>query len=174
MLKITIANENGGSEGAPHTYDLSQSSAGWTINDRLFDGDVVEISGNKFHVIWKDKSYNVEIVESSLAEKTFHMVINGRKYATLAKDQIDLLLEGMGLNNQSSQKINHVKAPMPGLIQSISVSVGDHVQKGDILLVLVAMKMENMIKAAGEGIVKSIKVSAGETVEKNQVILEFQ
>lgn len=173
MLKIAVANEKSSTGTAQISYDLEQSGENWLVNNKLFDGDVVRISENKFHVIWNNKSYNIEIIDSNLADKTFDILINGRKYSTQAKDRIDLLLEGMGLNNKAAQKMNYVKAPMPGLIQSISVSVGDRVNKGDTLLVLVAMKMENMIKAAGEGTVKSIKVNAGETVEKNQVILEF-
>jgi acetyl/propionyl-CoA carboxylase alpha subunit len=90
------------------------------------------------------------------------------------KDRIDLLLEGMGLHAKVTNKINHLKAPMPGLIHSVAVKEGDKVSKGDILLVLVAMKMENVIKAAGDGTVKSMKIIAGQTVEKNQVMLEFE
>ncbi len=63
---------------------------------------------------------------------------------------------------------------MPGLIQSIAVEPGQEVHKGDTLLVLVAMKMENIIKSPGTGIVKTLKITAGQIVEKNQVLVEFQ
>jgi biotin carboxyl carrier protein len=62
---------------------------------------------------------------------------------------------------------------MPGLIQSIAVAEGDSIAKGDNLLVLVAMKMENVIKSSGSGIIKTLKVMPGQIVEKNQVLLEF-
>jgi biotin carboxyl carrier protein len=46
---------------------------------------------------------------------------------------------------------------MPGLIQSVAVSEGDLIHKGDTLLILVAMKMENVIKSSGSGVIKSLK-----------------
>lgn len=174
MLKITVSQDKTGPVTEQHSFALEQQGGSWLIDQQIFNGDIVRLSDQHFHVIWNNKSYNVEIVEANLNEKTFQVVINGRPYYTAAKDEIDLLLEGMGMQHKSAKKINHVKAPMPGLIQSISVGAGDQVRKDDILLVLVAMKMENVIKAAGDGIVKSLKVSAGETVEKNQVILEFE
>jgi biotin carboxyl carrier protein len=79
----------------------------------------------------------------------------------------------MGLNNGSAGKMNSVKAPMPGLIIDLRVKEGDKVMPGDSLLILEAMKMENMIKASAESIVKSVKVKKGDSVEKNQVLIEF-
>ncbi len=62
---------------------------------------------------------------------------------------------------------------MPGLIIDLRVKDGDAVMPGDPLLILEAMKMENMIKASAAGIVKSVKVKKGDSVEKNQVLIEF-
>lgn len=60
-----------------------------------------------------------------------------------------------------------LKAPMPGLIKSVSVEVGKHVRKGERLFILEAMKMENDIKSPIEGIVTKVQTKAGEAVEKN-------
>ena len=62
---------------------------------------------------------------------------------------------------------------MPGLVLGISINAGEKVTKGDTLLILEAMKMENVIKSPTDGVIKSIAVKKGETVEKNQVILNF-
>jgi acetyl/propionyl-CoA carboxylase alpha subunit len=172
MLKVTVENDE--ASLGKSSFDVEQQGANWLVNNEIFSGDIVRLSESRYHIIWNNKSYNVEILRSNISDKSIDILINGRKYSTTTKDRIDLLLEGMGIQTQSVQKINHIKAPMPGLIQSISVVEGDHVTKGDTLLVLVAMKMENVIKATGDGIVKTLKVSAGETVEKNQVMLEFQ
>ena len=77
------------------------------------------------------------------------------------------------MNNGSAGKVNHIKAPMPGLIIDLRVKEGDTVKPGDALLILEAMKMENMIKASAESVVKSVKVKKGDSVEKNQVLIEF-
>lgn len=176
MLKIAVADSADSVEtsGAKYTFDIHQKKEEWFIGEDLFDGDVVAIGQNRFHIIWKNKSYNVEVIDQNTAEKTAHLLINGQHYHTKSKDRLDLLLEGMGLHNSAVQKLNNIKAPMPGLIQSVAVSEGDMINKGDTLLVLVAMKMENVIKSSGSGVVKSLKVSSGEIVEKNQVLLEFQ
>ncbi|WP_221394212.1 acetyl-CoA carboxylase biotin carboxyl carrier protein subunit [Dyadobacter sp. NIV53] len=176
MLKVIVDGDYSGEDqpDQKNIFELVQEKDKWFINQKLFSGDLVRIRENHYHVIWNNQSYNIEVIESSHSEKTYQLLINGRHFTTTVKDQVDLLLEGMGMQAKQAQKINHVKAPMPGLIQSIAVSEGDLVNKGDTLLVLVAMKMENVIKSAGDGKVKSLKVKAGETVEKNQVMLEFQ
>jgi biotin carboxyl carrier protein len=177
MLKVTVANTSSNEsidESPARVFDINNTPEGWQIGNSHFDGDIVSIAENRMHIIWKNKSYNIEILERNPAEKSFQLLINGVPYYTSAKDRLDILLEGMGLQNNDAQKINNIKAPMPGLIQSVSVAEGDQINKGDHLLVLVAMKMENVIKSSGNGIIKSLKVAAGEIVEKNQVLLEFQ
>ena len=79
----------------------------------------------------------------------------------------------MGMNNTSAGKINSLKAPMPGLIIDLKVKAGDTVKQNDPLLILEAMKMENIIKSPGEGVVKLVKIKKGDSVEKNQVLIEF-
>ena len=63
---------------------------------------------------------------------------------------------------------------MPGLVLSILVEPGQAVQKGDVLLILEAMKMENVLKAAGDGTVKNIAVAKGAAVDKGQLLLEME
>ena len=63
-----------------------------------------------------------------------------------------------------------VKAPMPGTILKINVSNGQAVKKGDVLMVLEAMKMENEIMAANDGTVASVNVSQGATVDSGAVL----
>jgi biotin carboxyl carrier protein len=177
MLKIKVANSplaDLAEQSSAALFDVEQKKGDWVIGNEIFDGDIASLGKNRFHVIWKNKSFNIEILEQNRSEKSLHLLINGVHYHTSAKDRLDLLLEGMGMQSNAAQKLNNIKAPMPGLIQSIAVSEGDQINKGDTLLVLVAMKMENVIKSSGTGIVKSLKVAAGEIVEKNQVLLEFQ
>lgn len=63
-----------------------------------------------------------------------------------------------------------VVAPMPGKILGVKVSAGQAVKKGDVLLVLEAMKMENEIVAPSDGTVASINVAAGQSVESGEVL----
>ena len=106
-------------------------------------------------------------------EKVFFVKVNGDKYKFNVKDQFDELLQSLGMDNLASKKVSDLKAPMPGLVLEISVVVGQEVVKGDTLLILEAMKMENVIKSPTDGVIKSIAVSMGDTVEKNELILNF-
>jgi len=65
----------------------------------------------------------------------------------------------------------HLKSPMPGLIVAISVSEGQAVTKGDILVILESMKMQNELKSPRDGTVSRIKAKGGDTVEHNQILL---
>jgi biotin carboxyl carrier protein len=89
------------------------------------------------------------------------------------KEPLDDLLQSMGLDKLATAKVSSVKAPMPGLVLSVLVSAGQEVKKGDKLLVLEAMKMENIIKAGGDGVVAQIMVNQGQAVDKNQTLIEF-
>ena len=66
-----------------------------------------------------------------------------------------------------------IKAPMPGLILEINVKVGQEVKEDEPLLILEAMKMENIITSPRDGIIKSISVNKTDAVEKNQLLIEF-
>lgn len=63
-----------------------------------------------------------------------------------------------------------VAAPMPGKILNVKASVGTAVKKGDVILILEAMKMENDVVAPEDGTVASINVSAGDAVEAGDVL----
>jgi biotin carboxyl carrier protein len=166
MLKAIINDKE--------SVEISEEKEGILLNNEPFEWDLLKISDKDFHILKNNKSYNVEVVEANYAEKTFRLKIGDKIHTVNLKDRTDLLLEKMGMSSGKSTKLNDLKAPMPGLIYEMKVQVGDTVKKGDILLILVAMKMENAIKATGDGVVKSIKVKTGETVEKNHIIMEFE
>jgi len=77
------------------------------------------------------------------------------------------------MTNGAAAKINNIKAPMPGLVIDLKVTTGDTVKAGDPLLILEAMKMENILKSPGDGTIKNVKIKKGESVEKGQVLIEF-
>jgi biotin carboxyl carrier protein len=109
----------------------------------------------------------------SKEEKTASIKVNGHTYNIAIKDRFDDLLHQLGLDNLQSAKVAELKAPMPGLVLSILVKEGDEIKKGDNLLVLEAMKMENIIKSPADVTIKSIKIKPSDKVEKNQVLIQF-
>jgi biotin carboxyl carrier protein len=144
------------------------------LNDIKVDSDWILIGKNKFHVLVNNQSVTIEFIETDETGKQLTIMVNGQKQVVQVQDQFDALLKQLGMDKMVSAKINEVKAPMPGLVLRILVTEGQAVQKGDALLVLEAMKMENIIKAAGEGLVKTIKVEPKLAVDKNQVMLVME
>ncbi|HEX8061056.1 MAG TPA: biotin/lipoyl-containing protein [Cyclobacteriaceae bacterium] len=146
---------------------------GKTFDVESIDWDAVEYAPNCFHIIYNKKSYRAEIVKADGSTKTFSIKVNGVVQNVALKDKFDLLLEKMGMTSANASKINNIKAPMPGLIIDLKVKSGDTVNAGDVLLILEAMKMENVLKAPGSGTIKAIKIKKGDSVEKGQILIEF-
>lgn len=154
-------------------FEITENENGLMIDGKPLSWDLVKIDENYFHIVYHNKSYRAEVVKVDNATKTFTMKINGNLHTVSLKTKFDLLLDKMGMNNGAAGKVNNVKAPMPGLIIDLKVKAGDEVKQNDPLLILEAMKMENIIKSPGDGVVKNVKIKKGDSVEKNQVLIEF-
>lgn len=139
-----------------------------------FEWDIIRIKQNFFHIIKHNKSYTAEVVKLNLENKTFTVKVNGNKYDLQLFDRYDDILHKMGFDVAGSVKIKDVKAPMPGLVLEVSVVPGQQVKTGDTLVVLEAMKMENILKSPTDGVVKKVNVKKRDTVEKNAVLIYFE
>lgn len=160
--------------GSGQTWDIDYRTANQiSVNGQPFSWDVSVLSPGRFHVLHEGRSYTAEVVSADYAAKSFQLKVNGQTVELHAKDRFDLLLDKLGMSDAAANKVNELKAPMPGLIVDIRVEPGQAVQKGDPLLVLEAMKMENILKAPGDGIVGAIKVSLRDNVTKGQVLIQF-
>lgn len=157
-----------------YDFELTGGKDSLQLGGQLLDVDIQELNNGHLHIIYEHKSYNVEVVSTDAACKKTVVKINGKEYYTTVEDRLDLLLKEMGMEAGLSQVVSAIKAPMPGLVLSIQVAEGQQLQKGDNILVLEAMKMENILKSTTEGIVKHIHVSQGDKVEKGQVLITFQ
>ncbi|WP_396632480.1 biotin/lipoyl-containing protein [Maribacter sp. R86514] len=136
--------------------------------------DSISVSTQKLHVLDVNTAFEVGILDTDFLNKTMSLSVNGNRYDVKIEDEYDQQVKKMGLLAVTTQKLNEVKAPMPGLIVDVMVEVGQEIVEGTPLLVLSAMKMENIILAQGEGIVKSIEIKKDDTVEKGQLIIEME
>jgi biotin carboxyl carrier protein len=138
------------------------------------DAELTVLPDGRLLIHVAQQVFTARLLEINRAEKTVILSLNGKSVSVTLKEPLDDLLHSMGLDKLTTAKVTHVKAPMPGLVLNVLVEAGQEVKKGDKLLVLEAMKMENIIKAAGDGKVARIAVNKGQAVDKNQTLVEFE
>lgn len=154
-------------------FELNLVNDSFQLQGKDIEVDVLQVKEGQMHFIYQNRSYNAEIVSENAADKTMTIKVNGKLCHISMEDQFDILLKEMGMNGTIGKTALETKAPMPGLVLSVNVVVGQEIKKGDSLLVLEAMKMENMLKSTTDGVIKKIYVGKGDKVEKNQVLIEF-
>lgn len=152
---------------------LEATPDGLKIDGELLKVDLTEIQPGRYHLIANSKSITVEVISSDTSTKKHVLKVNGTVMEVNLRDQYDDLLQAMGMDVVAGKKTGDLKAPMPGLVVDIPVQEGQDVKKGETLVVLEAMKMENSLKAPGDGTVKKVLVQKGNTVEKNQVLIQL-
>jgi biotin carboxyl carrier protein len=159
-----------------------------TINDKTY---IIEINDDK-RVFVDGVEYAVDF-ESVAGQPVYSLLLDGRSYEAYVYDDEDaaawqVLLSGdlytVQVEDEREKRLRaqaggvaastgefNLKAPMPGLIVTVPVTEGQAVQKGDILVILESMKMQNELKCPMEGTVLRVRAKAGESVEHNQVLL---
>ena len=142
-------------------------------SEELKSYDIVENKDGTFHLIHDGKSYTVEVLEADYLNKSYVLNINEKEIALDLKDELDQAIEKMGFSQKATFSGGSIESPMPGMVLEVDVKVGDKVQQGDVLLILEAMKMENIIKSTIDGKVEAVHVSEGDTVAKRQLLIEL-
>jgi len=154
------------SVNSDHEFKLNASDAS--------KANIIRISKSKHHVLYNNKSTIAETIESNFRVKSYKVKINNNIYNINIKNDLDELIKEMGFEVGASKVINKIKAPMPGLILDIQVKVGEEIKENDALLILEAMKMENIITSPRDGKIKTIAVNKSDAVDKNQLLIEFE
>ena len=149
-----------------------------TVNDRRYPVespalDLIATGPSTYHLLHEGTSYRVEVLALDIDAKTATLRLNGREHRLRLDDETDLLVRQLGLATTATTKSKDAVAPMPGLVLDVLVEAGDEVTAGTPLLILEAMKMENVLKAEGDGTVKGIDVKRGQAVEKRQVLIHI-
>jgi biotin carboxyl carrier protein len=138
----------------------------YTINGNQYEVAIGEIVENQVTITVNGEEYKVEMEPEPVEEKK---VVVRKPAAESAAESSEA---GSSTGNVNTK--NAVKAPLPGVITSIEVNVGDEVKSGDTLLVLEAMKMANNIEAEKDGKVTAICVKAGQTVMEDDPLVVIE
>ncbi|MFB6306342.1 MAG: acetyl-CoA carboxylase biotin carboxyl carrier protein subunit [Flavobacteriales bacterium] len=154
MHKVTINNNE---------YSISRDEEGnLLIGDKKYEWDELQ-KGGRIHVLYRKSSYRVEILSKDKEAQEYLIAVNGNEYTAHVRDKYDELLEKLGMDMAGAAKVNDLKAPMPG-----------KVAKDEAVLVLEAMKMENVLKSPVDGVISSVNVDKNDAVEKNNPLIKFE
>lgn len=136
--------------------------------------DLIPDGNGDFHLLAGGKSYHAAVLSTDWNLRILEIQLNGKIFKVKLEDEYDQLIDQLGLKVANQHKMKDINAPMPGLVLNIDVKEGQEVQAGDLILVLEAMKMENVIKADAAGKVKVIHTAKGKAVEKGQLLIEME
>ena len=140
-----------------------------SVNGRAQEVDFESVSGQPvYSLIIDGKSYESYVYET---EEGWQVLTRGRQYNLTIEDEREKRLRAAAGGGVAESGEFHLKAPMPGLVVAIPVNEGDKVEKGQVILILESMKMQNELKSPKAGTVGRIRVKQGEKVEQRQALL---
>lgn len=151
--------------------ERTSSSAPWTPAGENV-ADLVRTGPSTFSLVRNGRSHRVLVLKEDKENGTVRLRIGAHTYTVQLQDDRSRLMQTLGLD-KAATKVKEIKAPMPGMVLNILVKPGDTVKKNDPVLILEAMKMENMIKAPGDATVSAVHAEKGKAVEKGQLLVSF-
>lgn len=140
-----------------------------SVDGKIYEVDFESVSGQPVYSLIVDgKSHESYVAQ---VDEIWQVLMRGRLYPVSVEDEREKRLRAAAGGGVAETGEFHLKAPMPGLVVTIPVSEGQEVKKGQVLLILESMKMQNELKSPRDGKVNRIKVKAGESVEQRQTLL---
>ncbi len=155
-------------------YEIEKIEEKIVLNGKEVEANIISINENEVHILYNNQSYFLELVSFDKENKVYKIKHKGKLFEIKISDKYDALLNQLGFDKAQSKKINQLKAPMPGLVLNILAKEGEEYKKGDTLLILEAMKMENAIKSPDDVKIKSIHVNQKKAVDKNDLLITFE
>src|SRR6266498_2145747 len=140
-----------------------------SVDGKVYEVDFESVSGQPVYSLIVDgRSHESYIYQG---EDNWQVLLHGRLYPVTVEDEREKRLRAAAGGGVIETGEFHLRAPMPGLVVTIPVTEGQAVKKGQVILILESMKMQNEIKAPRDGVIGRIRVKAGETVEQKQTLL---
>jgi biotin carboxyl carrier protein len=139
------------------------------INGEVYDVDFQPVGDQPVYtLIVNGHSYEAHVYPD---EDRWQVMFHGRMYSALVEDEREKRLRAALGGGVAEHEEFHLRAPMPGLVVSVPVTDGQMVHRGDILLVLESMKMQNELKSPRNGKVARLRVKPGDRVEQRDTML---
>jgi len=137
-------------------------------NDRI-NFEAIQVQQGVYSVLMNHRSFVVGVC----AKGSQRANVNGNPIVLELLDAVHLHLRELGWDTHQEVKEGLISAQIPGLVTKIFFKVGDHVEEGEPLFLIEAMKMENEIKAPISGLIQKISIQEGQTVEKGTNIIDI-
>lgn len=142
------------------------------LNGQEYEIDFTQVSGQPIYsLLMNGESFEAYVYRD---EDEWEVLMGGRQYRARVEDEHEKRLRLTAGSGPKQSGPYHLKAPMPGLVVKVPVTEGQEVKKGDVLLILESMKMQNELKSPRDGVVRRIRVQAGESVEQKQTLLSVE
>jgi biotin carboxyl carrier protein len=139
------------------------------LGDKIYEVDFDSIGEQPVYSVLVDgSSYEAYVYPN---ENNWQVLLFGRFYPAHVEDERERRLRLASESSISDRTEYFLKAPMPGLVVSIPVKEGQEVEKGDVLVVLESMKMQNELRSPRAGTVSRLRVSTGDNVEQHDTLL---
>lgn len=143
-----------------------------SLDGKVYEVDFESVSGQPVYSLIVDgRSHEAYIYQG---EDNWQVLLRGRLYTVTAEDEREKRLRSAAGAGVAETGEYHLRAPMPGLVVAVLVAEGQEVKKGDVILILESMKMQNELKSPRDGTMGRIRVKAGESVEQKQTLLSIQ
>ena len=152
-------------------YEVDFDKAILEVNDTPEQASLEATGPGTYSLLLGGKSYGMHIHREVFGSYT--ITINGAAIEVNIKNKRDLLLEQFGMSHSEDSQEKIIKAPMPGLVLDILIAEGQQVEKGQGILILEAMKMENELKAPASGVINKIHTEKGAAISKNDLLVEI-
>ena len=144
--------------------------------DAISKMEIVKINIEDNTVILRigNYKYHCKLLKKYPEENSYFIKVNGTLIELEKKHHYSDIISRISKYTNSDQKINKLVSPMPGLILEIQTKAGEKVKKDEPLIILEAMKMENVLCSPVDGIIREILVNTKQNVEKNSVLIKFE
>jgi len=160
-----------GTDDKNETEILSDTKA--LIDGREYSYNSKFINDNVLVLRINDNNYFMTL-NANEEEGYIEINLDSKIYNAICKSELEIMIENMSNGKADKKTRKEIYSPMPGIITKLNVRDGQKVAKGEVLLVLEAMKMENEIKAAKDCVIKKINVEALKSVEKNELLIVLE
>jgi biotin carboxyl carrier protein len=139
------------------------------VNGKTYEVDFESVNGQPVYSLIVDGHSHESYIYQG--DDNWQVLMRGRLYPVTVEDEREKRLRAAAGGGVAETGEFHLRAPMPGLVVSINVSEGQDVKKGQVILILESMKMQNELKAPRDGTIGRIRVKPGESVEQKQTLL---